>query len=75
MAVDSHSATTLANAVSLSLLISLDSSHEEISPQGHIEMSQTTTAHILDLANHLQSILGDRCDGHGNIHVPPTALF
>jgi hypothetical protein len=45
--------------MALSLLDSLDSSPEEISPQGHREVSQTTTAHILDLAKHLQLILGE----------------
>jgi len=62
VAVDSHSSTTLAKAMTLSLLDSLDSSPVEISPQGHKEMSQITTAHILDLANHLQSIPWEAMD-------------
>ena len=58
MAVDSHSVTTLAKVMGLSLLDSLDFYFGGTVPQGHREMSQDTTP-ILDLTNHLQSILGE----------------
>jgi hypothetical protein len=62
VAVDSHSATILAKAMALSLLDSLEFPFGEISPEGHRETSQDTTAHVLDLATHLQSILGEVMD-------------
>ena len=51
--VDAHSAPALAKAMALSLLDSLDSSPMETSPQVKRKRSQSTTARIMDLANHL----------------------
>ena len=70
--MESHYATTLAKAMAFSLLDSLEFPSREVFPGGHREIPQDTTAHILDLAIHLQSILGRQWTRQ--IPCPLTAL-
>jgi len=48
--------------MTLSLLDSLEIPTETISPDGQRKISHDTSTHILNLANHLQSILGEAMD-------------
>ena len=62
VAVDSHTATTLAKATALSLMTLIEFPTGPISPEGTRETSQDTKTHILELANTLQDILGEAMD-------------